>query len=105
MSNTVEPMKKHTPGPWKSVMKVHVVDVNDTRIADVIDRFDGKDNNFKSSAEANARLIAAAPELLEVLIDAREDLAKRTGEFGADWDGTSMLIRMDTAIAKAAGRG
>jgi hypothetical protein len=51
--------------------------------------------------DGNASLIAAAPELLEALIDARAELAKRTGEFGTDWDGTSTLIRMDAAIAKA----
>lgn len=90
---------KHTPGLWKSVMKVHVVDVNDTRIADVIDRFDGKDNNFKSSAEANARLIAAAPDLLDEL----ETLVRYAQ--GADIPPKVAIDRARAAIAKAAGRG
>lgn len=58
---------EHTPGPWHIEHTVHVLDENRTRIADVCDRYDGTNNNFRSSAEANARLIAAAPELLEAL--------------------------------------
>lgn len=101
---------KHTPGPWKSVMKVHVVDVNDTRIADVIDRFDGKDNNFKSSAEANARLIAAAPELLDELIEQDKFLGVLAGTVPLSEKDTHRRIAMHresvrAAIAKAAGRG
>lgn len=60
---------KHTPGPWHVELKTHILDANRTLIANVCDRYDGTNNNFLSSAEANARLIAAAPELLEALRD------------------------------------
>jgi len=58
-------MSDHTPGPWHVEMGVHVLDSARTRIADVCDRYDGVNNNFKSSAGANACLIAHAPDLLE----------------------------------------
>ena len=60
-------MAEHTPGPWHVEMGAYVLDSARTRIADVCDRYDGVNNNFKSSAEANAKLIAAAPDLLEAL--------------------------------------
>jgi hypothetical protein len=58
-------MSDHTPGPWYVEMGVHVLDSARTRIADVCDRYDGVNNNLRSSAEANARLIAHAPDLLD----------------------------------------
>lgn len=51
-------MSKHTPGPWKLDREV-VVDREDLEVA-TVDVNQGK-------WEANARLIAAAPELLEAL--------------------------------------
>ena len=51
---------KHTPGPWKYITWHGQHGVHDAMDNDVCETF-GED------AEANARLIAAAPELLEAL--------------------------------------
>lgn len=66
MSNTT-----HTPGPWATAVVVKdfvsVIDEkNGQYIADVYYRSDDDGNN---ETEANARLIAAAPELLEAAKD------------------------------------
>lgn len=58
---------KHTPGPWKyTVSKIHhrhqISDSNGGQICLMWNR--GKD-----ITESNAHLIAAAPEMLEALID------------------------------------
>lgn len=58
---------KHTSGPWHVEGSVHILDSNRTRIADVCDRYDGFNNNLRSSAEANANLISEAPTLLALL--------------------------------------
>ena len=114
---------KHTPGPWKLCTNELDQEFNITGpdsfpvcmpytiMSSKYAKWSNKklpprqlwESVANEREQANARLIAAAPELLEALIDAREELAKRTGEFGADWDGTSMLIRMDTAIASVKG--
>lgn len=61
-------MSKHTPGPWVAdgaqIFKSNTE--GDTNIAQANGfRFD------RETVEANARLLAAAPELLELLISAR----------------------------------
>lgn len=66
MSNTT-----HTPGPWATAVVVKdfvsVIDEkNGQYIADVYYRSDDHGNN---ETEANARIIAAAPKLLDVLKD------------------------------------
>ena len=84
-------MSKHTPGPWEYRGHAWVQTADDKKIP--IANF-----NFYAATEANARLIAAAPELLEAskemlqLIDticrvegatvrkARAAIAKATGE-------------------------
>jgi hypothetical protein len=54
---------QHTPGPWKAVRASHgVVDIFDNNDHDIV-------TLFGCNREANARLIAAAPELLAVLQD------------------------------------
>ena len=85
---------KHTPGPWHVELKTHILDANRTLIANVCDRYDGTNNNFLSSAEANACLISEAPELLACLLDVLD----------ADGDLYAMdFDRYRAAIAKATG--
>jgi hypothetical protein len=51
---------QHTQGPWVvNGNQVHAVNKHETFVADVFDQ--------NGDAKANARLIAAAPELLEAL--------------------------------------
>ena len=95
---------KHTPGPWfiehlDWAQKGHVfISAKDHgELAQVVwlmenDEIMGRNSPEK---EANARLIAAAPTMLEALQDCREAL-RRTGHDGE-------LAIVDAAIAKATG--
>lgn len=88
---------KHTPGPWAFIdpdgLAVrHPQVYSDTgAICNVTWLGDGRIDELR----ANARLIAAAPELLEALLDCREAL-RRTGHDGE-------LAIVNAAIAKATG--
>ena len=97
-------MSKHTPGPWliaESVVSRHAV-TNMRRIRSkneglehgaVCDVYGIQDG---SEASANARLIAAAPDLLDALKTIIEDI---DSEFGTDCD----YNKARAAIAKATG--
>ena len=68
---TMSSTTKHTPGPWSTAIVVRdfasVIDEKHGQyIADVYDRSDDDGNG---ETEANARLIAAAPDLLEAAKD------------------------------------
>lgn len=87
---------EHTPGPWKAES------VKSDRHTLVYKRImAGKEavafaGVYKEhSAEANARLIAAAPELLEVLKGA-ESVIRQGGHLNGQW-----LLEAHAAIAKA----
>lgn len=54
---------KHTPGPWIAEQPFEVISEEGWAICDV-------DNNDGGDAESNARLIAAAPDLLKACLDA-----------------------------------
>ena len=67
---------KHTPGPWfvqPGFLTIYNMDGGDygltCAVASVLDKQPGRD-----AAEANARLIAAAPDLLEALKHARSQM-------------------------------
>ena len=101
---------QHTPGPWSyrgslgpqsnpHLLGPHVVE-NATGIQIAIL------NGWRSEvSEANARLIAAAPELLEALIVARQAaIAWLDNSWGFDPETDEhpdWLIQSDAAIAKA----
>ena len=100
-------MSKHTPGPWS------LTSFDGTRMAEV--RVDGKlacllhsfSRNSTLEDEANARLIAAAPDLLEALEDLI-DLCKcamqtANGDIG-EYDIDGELKQARKAIAKARGQ-
>lgn len=83
-------MSKHTPGPWSQHGHFPCLIVGSA--GSLVARSDTTDFERDRSVEneANARLIAAAPELLEA---AKAYLAKKTGR-----------APLDAAIAKAEGR-
>lgn len=99
-------MSKHTPGPWE-------VDRNSTHAGAIANIFHCLGNDWvevwskewpdsEEIQEANARLIAAAPELLlalEMSIDALRERAEGYGEP----DHADDLKRALAAIAKAKG--
>lgn len=86
---------KHTPGPWvvdrtHPELERNVVWSGDQIIASVV-------NDQHGNADANARLVAAAPELLEAL---RYMVANAEAEGWSEM----MLADATAAIAKAEGR-
>ena len=85
-------MSKHTPGPWHTAGEqgVQIRSAKD-QIAKV---WTMRGNEWK----ANARLIAAAPELLELLREA----AGYTRHPDYDWP-VEFSRRVDAAFAKATG--
>ena len=96
---------KHTPGPWiyeASTRTIRAVPANYWLAS--MDSFDGAVNH-----EANARLIAAAPELLEALIDTLGMLDHYQSGRADNWDGSTKGQALSTirdaraAIAKATG--
>lgn len=94
-------MSKHTEGPWEyrhdEEKDRHYVGYGVCCIVD--DVFATKETKDRGQVErkANARLIAAAPELLEVLKFARAYIKPLTTSGGP------VLSRIDAAIAKATG--
>lgn len=99
-------MSKHTPGPWSLDlgnigidMKNHVaVDApSHGGIANVVWVMEEDADMGKNSpqCEANARLIAAAPDMLETL--------KRLREMCADFGAKTACDMADAAIFKATG--
>ena len=89
-------MSKHTPGPWKTKeLMVYAEDGNGVTIASV-------------NSEANARLIAAVPELLESLIEAEsyidEVLRSEKRNHGSNCaSDLELKSQLSAAIAKATG--
>lgn len=67
-------MSKHTPGPWQLAEKYNCKDVRAVDGPYVADCNASAAIDWRTK-EANARLIAAAPELLENLIGCVEALA------------------------------
>lgn len=91
-------MSKHTPGPWiisQDDEFLHVYDVMTPTGYYVASTHDGVEG--KCNSEANARLIAAAPDLLEALQMVSEYI--RTMK----QDGHQYVVAIDAAIAKATG--
>ncbi len=74
-------MSKHTPGPWKVIYHFNVVSSKNRGVATT----GGYANNIEDSnalhaeSVANAKLIAAAPDLLEALELALDALAFHEG--------------------------
>lgn len=104
-------MSAHTPGPWDvreqdDEFRVHAPDSRsygfrvEMRIVDEVGGYseqleDGTWDN--AQAKANARLIAAAPELLDALQMVRDYVVRMKG-----W-GHGYQLAVDAAIAKASG--
>ena len=93
-------MTKHTPGPWKCsqhlghfAWSVHMNAGDRGRGSTIVDGVGGIDSEQRL---ANARLIAAAPDLLEALQDFPGFLCGTT--VGDVW-----IERMRAVIAKATG--
>lgn len=90
-------MNKHTPGPWEVLeaedARYITTDHGDQYIAKTVDLLD---------EPANATLMAAAPELLDAIVNmvSRFDIGKSNYGFVTDSD----LRKCHAAIAKARGQ-
>jgi FMN phosphatase YigB (HAD superfamily) len=91
-------MEKHTPGPWECGKFAHyftdVVAVDGRRVATATIAY-----RSSAEADANARLLAAAPDLLAALRTARERIVSLSDATGSVSRRT--LADIDAAIAKA----
>lgn len=108
---------QHTPGPWIATLDgdwwmvlteaPHAIDEEESRQIPVVDLYHGgyDYSTFDlGSLPANARLIAAAPELLTALEDFDNWFAGFNPEDQASrMDGRKVVIRARAAIAKATG--
>ena len=99
-------MSKHTPGPWfvedndRAISSNAATDIALVNMANIRYGWDGPDFLTASHRAANARLIAAAPELLEALKYCRNKIAYMQAH--GEWYSPGRAIEMaDAAIAKA----
>ena len=94
---------KHTPGPWtigdsnNSGVDVELGNSNTSAGIYRFDRYNGQEAYSRDECMANAHLIAAAPDMLAALEDAREALNK------PPFINSQTLKCIDAAIAKAKG--
>ena len=100
-------MTGHTPGPWEALPWERESGGQDWNI------WGPRPSNHPGhpdlegdvGSEADARLIAAAPEMLAALKDARSAVAVMTNDEGErDAPIQNLQGRLDTAIAKAEGQ-
>lgn len=97
---------KHTPGPWNAnwtrisgqAIGFHIADSKHGSLRPICEAYDNTGAMSADEIEANARLIAAAPELLEAL---RGLLQAESPDYVQSWG----IAREQAiaAIAKAAG--
>ena len=88
---------KHTPGPWKLRLGTGVQYdyIIETKAGALVAAYPHYSGATKKVTKANARLIAAAPDLLEALNALLDDVGRANSMLGA--------IKARAAIAKATG--
>ena len=114
-------MSKHTPGPWRwmavngnpDALMVVAGAIGECGICHVINRPAGTKDQPTTEHPHNARLIAAAPELLAALknlldysngyADEMRNLGLGAGQLGERADSVSVAGMARAAIAKAEG--
>ena len=98
-------MSSHTPGPWNAVESQPGIYLIRELCAEAeFSHIATASRRGPTELLANARLIAAAPDLLAALEDAREEIAMRVLEDGGDQRSvTKACAKYDAAIAKARG--
>jgi endonuclease III len=92
---------KHTPGPWNYDRSGYSLYVNSGRELVTALSMDGK---RLETSEANARLIAAAPDLLDVAKEANAELERLNDPRGfVSMRQERIMEKARAAIAKATG--
>jgi hypothetical protein len=100
-------MSEHTPGPWRLNSDALLVgnDALKMSIAIAYDSSTAADGVSREEMKANARLIAAAPDLLEALKGALDSLLYVQSEYGDQVGGWGVrddrIRKAREAIAKA----
>lgn len=92
---------KHTPGPWRKVKCQCGFEGCNQYFVEPIRGTDGR------FSEADADLVVAAPELLDLAKEALAQLEKMDFTLSANWNGslkTNIGLLLSAAIAKAEGR-
>jgi hypothetical protein len=98
-------MSKHTPGPWVAIPTLSgAISINRTARVPIAQVGGAGWHLGQEMAEANARLIAAAPELLSALEEARLQIQYLHEKFSHTGSGNAVLSRIEAAIAKATGK-
>jgi hypothetical protein len=95
-------MSKHTPGPWGiesdkfSLIWIGPMRPDGIKVADIVVRLDhGSDYRpeYNARQEANAKLIAAAPELLQLAKDLLEQVED-------EWPGCALVERANQLLSR-----
>ena len=98
-------MNQHTPAPWEWAENYNGLTGPDQEEVLTYQTYEGMWLSFGVSQEANARLIAAAPDLLEALQDMLSGwkyIRETHGDlYGVGWDRAQE--KAEKAIAKATG--
>ena len=98
-------MSKHTPGPWWIDWNVSRLDIFSSDAATLVAtlRRSALSEGIDETAKANARLIAAAPELFEALRELYALVRGKAPSLLEDTSGGSDRVAMmcEDAIAKA----
>lgn len=100
-------MSKHTPGPWRVEPEAYVGEeyyepsVRTTQDASGMSKAIAIVRISLEGSHANARLIAAAPDMLESLKRGRRKLATYTALYSGDTELVKLLAMWDAAIALA----
>lgn len=99
---------KHTPGPWMARGKSIKGDIDHGK-RHTIARADSRGRFLPGYDEANARLMAAAPEMLETLKDLENVLGCLIEEGRIEWCNNAPIVHgkledARAAIEKAEGR-
>jgi hypothetical protein len=109
MNSSQPPASAHTPGPWEVHNSTVITEADDPegalgRNVAIVHTFRGMTPSQQETAIANARLIAAAPELLDVLSDvdaALFDLYQVERHVAGQYFGAALKARIEDAIANA----
>lgn len=91
---------KHTKGEWKVVHEINVMSKSGRPICACGTQISNESRMGRDVNEANAKLIAAAPELLEAIIIANEQLTY-LNEHNPKKHTTGILDMLQQAIKKA----
>lgn len=91
-------MSKHTPGPWTSYTGTNSIWAEGKRAVCIVT---GARKHEDEERDANANLIAAAPDLLEALEHIMRCIPM--GGFAQIHHGSSTWEQIDAAVSKARG--